>query len=219
MENIGIDLKELKIYEFEEIKERLFFKLLNQEACSEIIEKGPIVRILDLVGVYGLLLNTDDEGSMTMQVNHKMFERWGVGEEELFRCALENTKNIFGIKVVELSKIFEEYVHSLNIEGLDKDSLSEEMYVLTNDNSTYGATTVLVPEVLKKLSTKLGRDLILIPSSVHEMMAFGYDDKYSIHELNNLIKEVNSTMNIAETLSDHAYLYHRADDKLSIPKV
>lgn len=218
MENIGIDLKGLKVYDFDQIKERLFLKLLNEEVHREIVEKGPSVRIVDLVAVYGLLLNSDEEGCMTMHVNHQMLERWGIEEAKLFEWALENTRKLFGVKMVPLSKVIKGYLNADDVKGIQSEGLNDEMYVITNKDGSYGASMILMPNVLNALAEKIGKDLILIPSSVHEMMAFGADDKYSVKLLNELIREVNKTLNPLEVLAEHAYFYSRKADKLSIAK-
>ena len=50
----------------------------------------------------------------------------------------------------------------------DFDSLP--MYILTNSRQTNGASAILYPGVLSSLAKKLGGNMLLIPSSIHEFL-------------------------------------------------
>lgn len=46
------------------------------------------------------------------------------------------------------------------------------MYVLSNRERSWGAGCILYPGELKKAASRLGGDLVVLPSSVHETMIF-----------------------------------------------
>ena len=84
------------------------------------------------------------------------------------------------------------------------------MLILTNQYKIYGATTMLYPGILKKISDKLDSDLVLIPSSIHEFLVLPRTIHDDIPTLNSFINEVNSTeVTDEEILSDHVYIYSR----------
>ena len=68
--------------------------------------------------------------------------------------------------------------------------------------------------VVKKFADKVGQDIYIIPSSIHEVIlipAMGWDTK----EIDEMIREVNRTqLDPVEILSDHVYVYKRETEEL-----
>lgn len=91
------------------------------------------------------------------------------------------------------------------------------MKILSNARRVHGAACVLYPGVLERLAWKEGRDLYVIPSSVHEMILLPDIGAQQPMELKEIIREVNRTqVDPAEVLSDSLYRYSRAEGRLSI---
>lgn len=219
MENVGIDLKKLKVFEFEAIKERIYVKLVSQDLYQERYTDGPFVQVVDLVGVYGILLNNDEHSCMTMHVSQGIFERWGIDEETLYTWAVVNTKKLFGYIVRPMTEVLTEKTEMIDDEIVKDffDELDSKMFVVTNNTGMNGASTILIPEVLGELAEKVQEDLIVIPSSIHEVIAFPACENYRIDELNALIVDVNETqLKKEEVLSNHAYRYEKGTERFSI---
>ena len=49
-------------------------------------------------------------------------------------------------------------------------NLSSPFYVLTNIQGINGAVCLLYPQVLKNFAEEAGRDIIILPSSIHEVL-------------------------------------------------
>ena len=91
------------------------------------------------------------------------------------------------------------------------------MKILSNARRVHGVACVLYPGVLERLAWKEGRDLYVIPSSVHEMILLPDIGAQQPTELKEIIREVNRTQVApAEVLSDSLYRYSRAEGRLSI---
>ena len=89
------------------------------------------------------------------------------------------------------------------------------MKILTNSRKTYGACSILYPEVLEQVAEQMEGDIYLIPSSVHEMLALPKEQERSGEELQAMIAEVNSTeISPEEVLSDHLYFFSRKDKEI-----
>lgn len=91
------------------------------------------------------------------------------------------------------------------------------MLVVTNASTTFGAGVITSRRVVKRISQMLGEtNLVLIPSSVHEILALPAYMAFGSN-LSDLVKEVNGT-GVAEEkqLSDNAYLCNAATGQLVI---
>ena len=90
-----------------------------------------------------------------------------------------------------------------------------DMYVLTNEKRINGAGTMFYDGLLKKFADKIEKDLIIIPSSVHEVILIPKDNEISDEEINEMIGEVNENeLETVEILLNHMYLYCRRDDRI-----
>ncbi len=56
------------------------------------------------------------------------------------------------------------------------------LYVLTNDFAHNGAACVLYPDKLKTSQTGLGSDLLILPSSIHEVLIVADSETFTEHD-------------------------------------
>ena len=98
-------------------------------------------------------------------------------------------------------------------EGMPDASDMIQMYVLTNKDSNYGASQILLHENLDEIAERLGESrMYVIPSSVHEVIVIPVTGECI--DIANMIREVNDTVVSREDiLSYNLYLYD-ADDKM-----
>lgn len=79
--------------------------------------------------------------------------------------------------------------------------------VATNKDGYFGASVVLFEDVINRAKEKLRADkLIMIPSSVHEVLLMAYDEK-NFEGISSLVSVVNeSEVAPNEQLGDHAFI-------------
>jgi len=127
-------------------------------------------------------------------------------------------KDVPYIKYLDFAIIFEVYVGA-ELPGYanqmravcDFDSLP--MYILTNSRQTNGASAILYPGVLSSLAKKLGGNMLLIPSSIHEFLVMPLDSDIAVCNLSEFICEVNSTeVRDEEVLGERYYIYDSKTD-------
>ena len=58
---------------------------------------------------------------------------------------------------------------------------SVPMYVLTNKQKVNGASCMLYPDLIRQFSDRIGKNLFIIPSSVHELLLF--DTQVRVEEI------------------------------------
>jgi adenylate kinase len=103
--------------------------------------------------------------------------------------------------------------------AVEKNECIEDVgvYVLSNKTGIYGAGTILYPGLLKQITEKLQSDLIIIPSSVHEVLLTRQMVDTDVEELKEMVELVNTTqVRPEERLSNHVYVYHRDTEQLEI---
>ena len=79
---------------------------------------------------------------------------------------------------------------------------SVPMYVLTNKQKVNGASCMLYPDLIRQFSDRIGKNLFIIPSSVHEPLLLPADHKDEASEIRCMIREINDTqVRVEEILS------------------
>ncbi len=91
------------------------------------------------------------------------------------------------------------------------------MYILTNEDSVFGAAEILDMNTLRAIGEMLGDDFIVIPSSVHETIIVSAGNTPEYLELADMVCEINMThVDATERLSNHVYRYDRDEGRLRI---
>ena len=79
------------------------------------------------------------------------------------------------------------------------------MIVITSTNKCDGAGAIYATEKLRRFAN--GSRLLIIPNSIHELIAMRYKDNMDIPEFNELIRTINKTdLGKNEVLGDRAYV-------------
>lgn len=200
---------------FQAIKDRITMRLVNAEKNQQRLKNIPWIPFLDLAVTFFLEFIEEDGELRSIEVDHGLMEKWNVTSQDLYQVALGNMEKKNDGLFCSLSEYME------NILGL---SLAEEnpegkfhLYIMTNKKSAYGAVEILRPGELERRAQKIGRDLIVLPSSVHETLILPYTAGLDIEGLRMLVRRTNAdTVIREEQLSDQIYLYRRDKDALMI---
>jgi hypothetical protein len=137
---------------------------------------------------------------------------WGVNADTLYDQAILNTPKLLPHRMEDMSKIMVEILGERKEEEPDI-----PMFVLTNRYHTHGASVLLYDQLLKHLADSLGKDLVILPSSVHEVLLVPVDIGVDLAYYDNMVREVNETqLADDEVLSNHAYYFSRVSGLLSL---
>ena len=91
------------------------------------------------------------------------------------------------------------------------------LYVLSNSNGLYGASCLVYKNVLKDFADRIQADLILLPSSVHEVLLTPNLPETSYEALSSMVTSINrQEVSPEEQLSNQVYLFSRKEGKLKI---
>lgn len=105
-------------------------------------------------------------------------------------------------KIVALDQMLNEMI---GIEGCVE---SMPLFVVTNKSNNRGASAILNRSALAEFGRKHNiKKAIVMPSSIHEMLLFPYEDKDNIEDYINMVKDINESKVLPEEqLADQAYI-------------
>ena len=209
--NVTFDVNILK--HFDTIKDKIVYKVVNYRSNEKLLEQVPHKRLLDLAVVFYCLLDNEYGRSATALIYNNNLKNWNVTIDDVYKAALKNTPDLLHSKISSMAALFEKCGVNVDGEEVDlKDYVPSDMYVLTNESKLNGAACILYENVLYDFAQKLGADLYILPSSVHEVILLPKLSMFEKDELVNMVKEVNTEGVAAdEVLSDHVYEYNRTE--------
>lgn len=220
-DGMGASLSLEDILDFNQMKDKIVLRIVNTQANQELLDTIPHKSWMDLSVIYYLLLGRDEGGQTTTLISNKIIREWGVGAEELYNLAHENTKRLLPSEIRHISVFMSELMSELLSENPEKnldtelmetlyESDTKPMYVLSNSMGLYGAGCMLPGLGIEDFANELGTDLIVLPSSVHEVLLVPFKSEEDIAELSVIVKSVNQTQVPAQDqLSDSVYFYSR----------
>ena len=181
------------------VLKHVYYQLIHAGSNEDLIRTVPHKRFLDLAVVFRVSVGKSDGMSHTFILSKEMTEKANLTLEELDTAAGKNTKER-GFSHTPLSEILHIY-------------MPEKLrpYVLTNPENTYGANILLFPEELAKTAAVFEEDFYLIPSSIHELMAYPVSSIEKEYLL-EILRSVNADPTVVkkeEVLGYRIYRYNR----------
>ncbi|GFH90846.1 hypothetical protein IMSAGC002_02098 [Lachnospiraceae bacterium] len=199
--------------------ESIIMSLVNTEQNREMLGYMPHRKFEDLSIIYKYVIDTQNPVE-SVPVTVEMAERIGMGEEELFHAAVENTRRLFPPTMELLNDIIVE----MFMDGGFSEEAAREMgsviqtpiYCISNKMCINGAVSMLYGDVIHGLSEQLGGNLYIMPLSVHEVMAVPTEG-VTPKELAELVEKNNMLrISLNERLSNQVYCYDRKQRTLSL---
>lgn len=194
--------------DYEKAQERIVMKLINAERNKQLLKQVPHILVYDLAIVFLCSVSDFMHEYATILIYNQHLELWNVTAEDLYETALTNSPRVLESRLDNLHDVFA-YITDESLPFLEELNIS----ILTNHLKIHGATCMVYPNVLEELSTLYEDDIIIIPSSIHEVLVFPKENMpegYTLENLNTMIQDVNETqLTDDEILSDHIYWYHR----------
>ncbi len=197
--------------DYERAKKRIVYKIVNKSKNNKLLNEIPYVEYMDLVMVFYYLAYDENLGNATILIHNSHLKMWKVTKEELYKVACLNTPSLLPAAITGMREIIEKMMGERLQE---EEAFMEEvpMYVMTNSMKMNGAATMAYPDVVKNFANTLGKNVYIIPSSVHEVILVPETGTEG-ERLNEMVKEVNETqVDPKEVLSDHVYYYDRGKD-------
>ena len=200
--------------DFDEVRDKLVLRVVNYEKNEKLLKKIPHKRFLDLAITFRIVYGEQSESLVTAEVTNDLLENWDTSVEELFELTTENSVRLLPVQTMSLERM----VFGWNDEDVEKcPNIIPKIYVLTNLQGINGAAAILYPDALKKIADQMDSDLLILPSSVHEVLYLKHVKDMDTEAFVRMVRTVNEN-DVAkeEVLSDSVYIYRRDKDLLEI---
>lgn len=200
----GIPLEQFT--DFEQIKKHLCLKLVSRRSNEQLLHDTPFIGYYDLALVC-IYFHADQETDTTSNIliKNQHLALWNITKAALFKYSGHNSPHLMHPCIHPMNEVLQK------LTDLHNDCLPfNNMYVLTNEYRYFGAVCMTFPDVLAQFAEKIQSDLILIPSSVHEIIILPAHGNVP-ENLNEIIISINNERVLpSERLSDHYYFYDRS---------
>lgn len=193
---------------WEVMKSGVNVEVINYEWNQERLKKEKMVyeKILDLAIVFTVNLREDKDFKMT--ITSGLLEQWKITKDELISLAYENFAKA-DYAIISYEDVMEQLL-GLRIES--------ELCVLLNRSKLRGASGMLRIDLLQDLADKKESDLLILPSSVNEVLLLAEEDNIlDMDSVKKMVEDINRDyVDEEERLSDNIYTYKRKTGKISI---
>lgn len=199
------------------VRTHVFMTLVNKEKNAELLADAPHKDFYDLSVEYRIRVNIGDEseGVGSILIKNNILDMSGVKADELHDLAMKNTRANFGVTVRTMRDVMVSMMGEDAAMFLPPEDEMLPMYIISNDNNINGAVNILYDDALAQISERVGGDLVVLPSSVHEVICVPVDVS-SVEDLTAMVQSVNAgQVAPEEQLSDNVYMYDAEEHLLS----
>jgi hypothetical protein len=222
---------------FEMIKDRILFKLVNCDRNTKLLKRIPHVQFHDLAVIFYIVINSNDAGVSSVTIRNTHMDMWGVNADDVYTYAMLNTPRILPGELMSMQSVLydmmkNEFMDNMDLcdgealpdemmelllGSLNPDGRDEKMFVLTNSSKMNGAACMLYKGVLSDFATTIGKNLFLLPSSIHEIIIVPVDSNMIAGNLKDMVLDINRTQVAPdEVLSDSVYYFDRISDTITL---
>lgn len=206
-----IGYEQIPIVDVKSDKRKITFQLVNTEQNKKMIADIPHREFNDLSIIYRYIMDSETDNIQSFVITNKIAEVLQLDEKDLYNLAMTNTKNLFPPAVYTMQDLLAQ----MGVSGIDLNT-PFPMYIITNKHRVNGAASILYDDVLYDLTNKLGTNLYLLPSSIHEVIAIPFNPE-SLKDLEEMVCDINiNEVDVSDRLSNAVYVYDKEARKLSL---
>lgn len=211
---------------FDLLQDKIMLKVVHSASNEAFLTEIPHIHYLDLAIVFYLFLDRNETGQMTALVHNEHLELWGLTTTQLYTLALVNTPDTFPAVIKSMREVMlemardnlgESFDEALMDQLLGEESVLSPLYVLTNQTGLHGAGCIIYENVIKDFAEHLGKDIIILPSSIHEVLLTPDSPELSYEDLSAMVTSINChEVPSEDQLSNQVYLYSRSDNAIRV---
>lgn len=179
------------------ILDNVYPRLVSKDNLKWIKEDGYLYKeFLDMVIMFYVRIGTDPVAVASYNLNKAHIKEHTIND--IYGRALSNLKS--EVCVMPMEHIIKEHI------GIDMEPMGA--IIVTNTWRLHGAAAILIPDLLYDISEHYGKDFIILPSSIHEVIAIPIGLTCNLEEAYSMVCEVNNTtVEPKDKLTDNVYIY------------
>ncbi len=205
--NVKVDMDFFR--DFSMVKDRIYHKVINYDKNRKLLEDIPYFRWHDLAIIFYYAMEEAAFGRASIMLHNSHLDMWGRSAEEVYCVAKENMRQSMPELLMPMQKLLED------VAGIKAGERDLPLYVLTNKSRMFGASAMLYSNKIGELATKLNSNLLILPSSVHEVLLLPDDQVQEYDFYKEMVREVNTTqVDPEEILSFNLYRYEREKEEI-----
>ena len=212
---ISINKEDLR--DFSKLQNNIYCTIINAERNEDLLKEIPYISFCDLAIIFKAQLDSKDCDIASVNISNNMLKVWGVDVSDLLEKALANNDIVLGKSCIKpLYDILVNEMGGIHMDNIDNNNM---LYLFGNEKKMYGANCIIThKEILKEFAESRNTDVIILPSSRHEVLLIPYSSSnFNIAELRDMVSSVNLYhVSVDDYLSDNVYIYKRAEDIIEI---
>lgn len=228
-----------EIFSYEKMKGKILCRMAGEEKCRELPDDVVRIAYLDVSVIFCVFPDEADAGRAAgFRVTEELLRFWGVTKEVMIKQAFRNTRVRYRYIFRDLFRVTDAIADDTSgfmkdplrvIESAEADCVPAGrnrtncgrrpggVYTLINQEFFNGAVILLFPDLLEKFALKLGGDLVILPSSVNELICLRREEDTDYGCLRGIVRSVNDTcVSAGEKLSDSLYVYRKGKKRIEV---
>ena len=198
-ESEGFDIKDIeRMLNPDHMLERIYIGL-QRKSSQNLLKRKTIFSGIEKYIYYRV--GRSENSCVIMKLKHDMMNALRIDERLAWAMATENTTRETVIEnVADLIKGMCGVAPEVQLDG-------PQVYCVTNRDKNRGAAGVLETHRMKRFARDQGVEkLIVLPSSIHEMLVIPDFEGADMEKLDRIVREVNAReVPVEEQLADRAY--------------
>lgn len=205
------DLEQLDKWDY--WKDKISIRVVNKDRNRLLMEQVPWrdVEGTDLIMFFDIRLSNEAH----ILIQNERMDQWAVGKEELYNSAMSNLQKeqvICSEMTGKFLRMPDGKVDLVDAKLTDVEQPemlhADFLYRVTNENGIFGAAELLNKELLSELEKRLQGELVIFPSSVHELVLSRYNAAKSPAALQCMVLDGNRFLEKEQDfLSNNVYVY------------
>ncbi len=202
--------------EFDNLKDRIRYRLINYEMNEELLRDVPHEKFLDLAKIYYYEIKDNRFPSAFCTIRNSDIESWEISAEELSKIADINMLSCEPPRIYTMREMVDMLADGTEAAREVPDP-AVPMYILTSESRCFGSSAMLYDNVFCEFEGLMEGDLFVLPSSVHEVIVTPAAGGFTGFELERMVTEINNEcVPDLEVLSNRVYFYDRERDELRL---
>lgn len=209
-----------KIIDYEAVKDRIFFRLVNKGMNEADLQEKPYFEFAQDLAVLFYV----DVAYGIVDVTNTLYALWGIDGDTLLEVAKQNGKRKYPAEFVPVAEAVVQEFSDMQIAvmktesgngDLSNDEFRQMMIEMQKDSiplyiwragNDFGASVLLYDET-ESIQEQIGKRFYIIPSSTGEVLILPYGEEFKISELKEMVANVNRDfLHPEQILSENVYI-------------